>query len=157
MDMYTIRILTWLMSGGCGIVTDNPFFRNEIRSWNMVYGSRQYLSWWRHQMETFSVLMALFAGNSPVTDEFPSQRSVTWIFVVFFDLQLNKRLSKPTRRRWFETPLHSLWRHCNVWFRKWTPSVTLNDFNSCMDEYLHTLKSVRWNYLSIPTLQRLHR
>ena len=27
---------------------------------------------------------------------------------------LNKRLSKPSRRRWFETPSHSLWRHCNA-------------------------------------------
>ena len=29
------------------------------------------MSWWRHQMETFSALLALFAGNSPVTGEFP--------------------------------------------------------------------------------------
>ena len=28
-------------------------------------------TWWRHQMETFSALLALFAGNSPVTGEFP--------------------------------------------------------------------------------------
>ena len=28
-------------------------------------------------------------------------------------LHLNKRLSKPSRRRWFETPWLSLWRHCN--------------------------------------------
>ena len=32
-------------------------------------------SWWRHQMETFSALLALWAGNSPVTGEFPSQRA----------------------------------------------------------------------------------
>ena len=28
-------------------------------------------SWWRHEMETFSALLALCAGNSPVTGEFP--------------------------------------------------------------------------------------
>ena len=33
-------------------------------------------------------------GNSPVTGEFPSQRPVTRSFDVFFDLRLNKRLSK---------------------------------------------------------------
>ena len=33
-------------------------------------------SWWRHQMETFSALPALCAGNSPVTGEFPTQRPV---------------------------------------------------------------------------------
>ena len=27
---------------------------------------------------------------------------------------LNKQLSKQSRRRWFETPSRSLWRHCNV-------------------------------------------
>ena len=34
-------------------------------------------SWWRHQMETFSALLALCAGNSPVPGEFPAQRPVT--------------------------------------------------------------------------------
>ena len=29
------------------------------------------LSWWRHQIETFSVLLALCAGKSPVNGEFP--------------------------------------------------------------------------------------
>ena len=38
-------------------------------------------------METFSVLLALCAGNSPVTGEFPSQRPVTQSFDVFFDLR----------------------------------------------------------------------
>ena len=44
-------------------------------------------------METFSALLALCAGNSPVTGEFPSQRPVMRSFDVFFDLRLNKRLS----------------------------------------------------------------
>ena len=34
-------------------------------------------------------------------------------FDVFFDLGLNKRCSKQSRCRWFETPSRSLWRHCN--------------------------------------------
>ena len=70
-------------------------------------------TWLRHQMETFSALLALCAGNSPAIDEFPSQRPVARSFDVFFYLRLNKRLSKQSRRRWFETPLGSLWRHCN--------------------------------------------
>ena len=48
-------------------------------------------------METFSTLLALCAGNSVVTGEFPSQRPVTQSFDVFFDLRLNKRLSKQSR------------------------------------------------------------
>ena len=44
-------------------------------------------------METFSALLAICVGNSPVAGEFPSQRPVTRSFGVFFDLRLNKRLS----------------------------------------------------------------
>ena len=51
-------------------------------------------AWWRDQMETFPALLALCAGNSPVTDEFPSPRPVTRSFDAFFDLHLEKRLSK---------------------------------------------------------------
>ena len=47
------------------------------------------VSWWRHQMETFSALLAICAGNSPVNGDFPAQRPVTRSFDVFFDLPLN--------------------------------------------------------------------
>ena len=67
------------------------------------------LSWWHHQMQTLSALLAICEGNSPVTGEFRMTQS----FDVFLDLRLNKRLSKPSRCRWFQTPLRSLWRHCN--------------------------------------------
>ena len=46
--------------------------------------------------------------------EFPTQRPVTRTFDVFFDLRLNKRLSKQAWGWWFETLSWSLWRHCNV-------------------------------------------
>ena len=66
-------------------------------------------SWWRHQIETFSALLAICAGNSPVADEFPAQRPATRSFDVFFDL----RLSKQSRGWWFEAPSRPLWRHSN--------------------------------------------
>ena len=62
-------------------------------------------------METFSKLLVICVGNSPGTGEFPAQRPVTWSFDVFFDLHLNKRLSKQTWGWWFETLLRPLWRH----------------------------------------------
>ena len=71
-------------------------------------------SWWRHQMETFSALLAICAGNSPVPGEFPAQRPVTRSFDVFFDLRLNKRLSKRSWGWWFETLSRPLWRHHNA-------------------------------------------
>ena len=43
----------------------------------------------------------------------PPQRPVARSFDVFFDLRLNKRLSKQSWGWWFETPSRSLWRHCN--------------------------------------------
>ena len=55
-------------------------------------------TWWRHQMETFSASLALCARNSPVTGELPAQRPVMRSFGVFFDLHLNKRLSKTITR-----------------------------------------------------------
>ena len=68
-------------------------------------------------METFSALLALCAGNSPVTGEFPAQRPVTQSFDVFFDLRPNKRLSKQSWGWWlcvnvmlynFMSPKHSI-------------------------------------------------
>ena len=69
--------------------------------------------WWRHQMETFSALLVICAGNSPVPGEFPTQRPVTRSFDVFFDLHPNKRLSKQWWGWWFETLSCPLWRHRN--------------------------------------------
>ena len=71
-------------------------------------------SWWLHQMETFSALLAICAGNWPVPGEFPTQRPVTRSFDVFFDLHLNKRMSKQWWGWWFETLSRPLWRHRNV-------------------------------------------
>ena len=70
--------------------------------------------WWRHQMETFSALLAICAGNSPVPGEFPTQRPVTRSFDVFFDLRLNKQLSKQSWGWWLETLSRPLWRHRNA-------------------------------------------
>ena len=66
---------------------------------------RIYNPRWRHQIETFSALLA--------SGEFPTQRPVTRSFEVFLDLRLNKQLKKQWRRRWFLTPSRSLWCQCN--------------------------------------------
>ena len=61
-----------------------------------------------------SALLDICTGNSPVPGEFPAQRPVTRIFGVFFDLCLNKPLSKQSWGWWFETLSCPLWRHCNA-------------------------------------------
>ena len=40
------------------------------------------IAWWRHQMETYSALLAFCVGNSPVTCELPAQRPVMQSFDV---------------------------------------------------------------------------
>ena len=69
-------------------------------------------------METFSALLAICAGNSPVPGDFPTQRPVTRSLDVFFVLRLNKRLSKQPWGWWFETPWRLLWRHRDVVWRQ---------------------------------------
>ena len=100
--------------------------------------------WWRHEMETFSALLAICAGNSPVTGEFPTQRPVTRSVDVFFDLRLNKRLSKQWWCRWFETPSCPLWHHCNGWYisrRSADNQIYVMNFLS------HVLTVMNWHVL----------
>ena len=68
-------------------------------------------TWWRHQ--TFSASLALYAGNSPVTGEYPTRRPVTRSFDVFFDLRLIKRSGKQSWGWWCEMPSRWLWGHRN--------------------------------------------
>ena len=90
----------------------------ETHAEDAVYLIALYDVWeyklWRHQMETFSALLAICAGNSPVPGEFSTQSPVTRSFNVFFDLRLNKRLSKNWWGWWFETLSRPLWRQRNV-------------------------------------------
>ena len=73
----------------------------------------------------------IFRVTGLLCGEFTGDRPVMRSFDVFFVLRLNKRSSKQSRRVWFETPLRSLWRHCNVavgmahtgsWLRVKTPT-----------------------------------
>ena len=78
-------------------------------------------------METFSALLAICAGNSPVPGEFPTQRPVTRSCDVFFYLRLNKRLSKHSWGWWLETLSRPLWRHLNAAAASYDPPFTTSD------------------------------
>ena len=67
--------------------------------------------WWRHQIEISVRVTGRLWGES--TGGFPSQRPVTRSYSVFFDLHLNKRLTKQWSRWWFEMLSRSLLRHCS--------------------------------------------
>ena len=118
----------WLIIGGASVAFTKEQFRRKCSRyqfiewvWKIHLQTYFHISmdqrgnpWWRHQMETFSDLLAICAGNSPVTGEFPAQRPVTRSFGVFFDLRLNKRLSKHSWGWWFDTHSPPLWRHSNA-------------------------------------------
>ena len=101
-----------ILSRGRWVKVPMAWFSISLTFWSAcgLVSTCSFHPWWRHQMETFSALLAICAGNSPVTGERPVTRS----FGVSFDLRLHKRLSKQSRGWWFETPSRPLWRHCNV-------------------------------------------
>ena len=100
--------------------------------------------WWRLRMASEVWLMIfrkilpydiitssygnIFRVTGPLCGEFSSQRPVTRSFDVFFDQ--NKRLSKQSKRRWFETPSWLLWRRCNEDTRPLSQGWRLSVFNA---------------------------
>ena len=108
----------------------------------------QFYAWWRHQMETFSALLAICAGNSPFLGEFPTQRPVTRSFDAYFDLRLNKRLCKQSWGWWFETLLCPLWRHSNG---ESFPTTNMDDIISrlCMTRTSEYGMCYTWSMVSI--------
>ena len=95
------------------LVNAHLFYKIILSTQKIKRSTKIGSTWWRHQMETFSALLALCAGNSPVPGEFPTQRPVTRSFDVYFDLRPNKRLGKQSWGWWFQTLSWSLWRHRN--------------------------------------------
>ena len=71
---------------GSRMMTPTPVRQSWWKWAKSTSNNSQKITWWRHQMETFSASLTLCAGNSLMTCEFPSQRPVTRSFDVFFDL-----------------------------------------------------------------------
>ena len=90
-------------------------WRFNVSTQQRVSSKRSMMSWYDHPSNG-----NIFRVTGPLCREFTGHRWITkasdaefrW---AFFYLRLNKRLSKQSRRRWFETPSWSLWRHCNVY------------------------------------------
>ena len=100
--------------------------KNIIIIWFVVLGvslgpalQTYWLLWCREYFDDV-IIWSIFRVTGPLCGEFtghrwiPRMRPVTRSFDVFFDLCLNKGLSKQSWGWWFETPLCSLWRHCNA-------------------------------------------
>ena len=102
------------------------FQKLQVLSLKQEYWEKRlsYYWWWRQQTETFSALLAICVGNSPVPGEFPAQRPVTRSFDAFFELHPNKRLSQQWWGWWFETLSCPLWRHRNGYYSLIYPYLT---------------------------------
>ena len=87
-EVYS-RLTTPVFGKGVAYDVPNPVSKSEYIPQNMQ------AAWWRHQMEAFSALLGPCEGNP---GESPPERPVMRSFDVFFDLRLNIRLSKQSRR-----------------------------------------------------------
>ena len=78
---WTIKCVKWKGQKGSNESNKDTGMISFAHVWSLWLLVR---TWWRHQMETKSALLALCAGNSQISGEFPSQRPVTRSFGVFF-------------------------------------------------------------------------
>ena len=107
-------------------------------------------------MRNWSTMLTASNGNifrdtgllcGEFTGEFPSQRSAMRSFDIFFDLCLNKRLKKTSRRRWFETPSRLLWHHCTDSYQIWCLSWGCRHVDH---KQLNKLQNGNWNQMLHP-------
>ena len=108
-----------------------------INTYKLMFCNLRYVV--RMALKTLKPMMTssnanIFRVTGPLCGEFTGHRWIPFTkasdasFDVFFDMHLNKWLSKQSRRRWFETPSHSLWRHCidrDAYIRQWTRSLLI--------------------------------
>ena len=107
-----IRLLTHVSSLGmmCYMRETSSALENvTCKCWSFCAGLNAL--GWRHQMETFSTLLSLCAGNQPATDGFPHKETVTRTSdVSLLSVQTNY---------WTNTRLPGNWRrHDGLWCRR---------------------------------------
>ena len=116
-----------------------PCFCVQLNKGSLRWDWYMMTSWNGNIFRVTGPLCGEFTGPG----EFLTQRPVTRRFDVFFDLHLNKRLSKQPWGWWFETPSWSLWRHRNVDKRRqispWHWLGWINEFFSYTGNYISYL------------------
>ena len=100
----------------CELFTDQPKNLTDITE---TRGNgrqlKSMLRWLSYMMTSSNGNIFRVTGNlcGKFPGELPAQRPVTRSFDAFYDLRVNKRLSKQSWDWWFETLSRSFWRHCN--------------------------------------------
>ena len=135
-------------------IRDYNIIANKTKVYDLLYITQFHddVIKWRHSPRNWP-----FEREFTDPGEFPTQRPVTRSFDVFFDLRLNKRLSKQPWGWWFETPPWSIWRQCNVPKRKWAKITTIilkkkiEDIYGTSDFFLdcQMQRFLRWSIISL--------
>ena len=110
-------------------------------------------SWWRHQIETFSTLLAICAGNSPVTGAFPTQKPVTRSLDVFFDFRMNGWVNNGEagdlgrHRAHYDVIVMSI--ICHVF---WTSETCCLFHHVLVDNVVPKIDVIVWKDMCMPTI-----
>ena len=96
---------------------------------------------WKHLPRYWPFVRGIH--RSTVTGEFPAQMPAMRSFEVFFDLRLNKRLSKQWRDWLFETQSRPLWRHC---IDPTSTMCNLLEYHNNHYKFWHTAAPYNTNY-----------
>ena len=102
----------------------------------------------------------VFRVTGPLCGEFTAPRWIPRLKAsdaepwCFFDLGPNKRLSKQSIRRWFETPSRQLWRHSQVCDSQgplsWTEiNQTITEYMACLSK-MSSSKGGVWLLIQLP-------
>ena len=113
--------LTWWLRWELGILTRPYCCSTSLANLNTMGKQITWIvwemmqTWWHHQMEPFSMLLAIVQGIhwSPVNSLHKGQWCRALMFPLISSWIMNKQLSKQSWGWWFETPSCSLWHHCN--------------------------------------------
>ena len=132
----------------------------EIRWWLRICDAKPSSTWWRHQMETFSALLAICAGNSPVPVNSPHKGQ--WRGALMFSLiwawindWINNREAGDLRRNRAHYDVIIMISHTNdtTEWGKFFPSAKMRYHETLFEElarYSETWCVGRWIQVSCP-------
>ena len=140
LSLFAVVIVTSAERHGAPIHRQLDCLINNLENQSSTFELR-YIHWWSDAIYMMtSSNRNIFRVTGPLCGEFTgpgeftTQRPVTRSFDVFFDLRLNKRLSKQPWGWWFERLSSSLWRHCNAHLGLGPLLLTWIHFNPSMDK-----------------------
>ena len=159
MGVSAAELLWHLLNMKCNVQQINTI-STMLEIWcgmgaNMLCKTHTHESWWRHQMETCSALLAICAGNSPVN----SPRKGQWRGALMFSLICtwvndweNNHETGDLRRlcAHYDVTVMVIWFH---------PVKVLCEILANLHDYINIMNSIKaymfWKRLHLPTTERV--